>query len=211
MKVFTAEERDALPAIAATELRAGDVFIRAKGFRPIRCVASRVSSCGGFVHIHFTYESEYSSNRYPPSSMKSTRENMVRIVTTTTEKKEMTKLYQTKEVNPRFGTLLAFNSAGQAVLEMRPSGEIMTFSSSDIEVVRPYTVDVRFAGETTTYSYLSKPGAVKVGDVILIDNGAKMVFVKAIDTKSDKATKALRGRRMVTEEIVSPEDSGELL
>jgi len=210
---YTSEEREELPFIRATELKAGDVFIRPKGHSPIECLSARVTPCGRFVRIEYRYVNsrKYIGNIPMSSSMKYTNETMVRIVNSKGTE-NMTKLYQTtKESTPRFGTLLAFNSAGQAVLEMKGSGEVLTFEPKDIEVVRPYTVDVRFAGDTMNYSYLSKPGAVKVGDVVLMDSGAKMVFVKAIDTKSDKATKVLRGRRLVTEDVDAPADQGDEL
>lgn len=209
---YTAEEREQLPILRATELKAGDLFIRPRGHSVIECLSARVTPCGRFVRVEYIYvgSKKYIGQMPMSSSMKYTHETMVRIVNAE-EKKEMTKLYQTKEATPRFGTLLAFNSAGQAVLEMKGSGEVLTFEPKDIEVVRPYTVDVRFAGETMHYSYLSKPGAVKIGDVVLMDNGAKMVFVRAIDTKSDKATKVLRGRRLVTEDVDAPADQGDEL
>lgn len=64
----------------------------------------------------------------------------------------------------------------------------------------PYTFDVMFAGEGRVYSYLGKEGVVKEGD-ILITNTGKFVTVKAVDTKSESATKTFTGRIVVTKEL----------
>jgi len=110
----------------------------------------------------------------------------------------VTKLYQTKEEKPRFGVLLAFNSDGLAVLEMRPSKEILTFPTKDVEEVRPYTVSVRFPSNTTNYHYFAKRGSLVKGDLVLTKDG-QIVVVTAADTKSGRATKHLSGRKLVTE------------
>jgi uncharacterized protein YodC (DUF2158 family) len=113
------------------------------------------------------------------------------------EETAMTKLYQTKEETPRFGTLLATNSAGHLVLEMKGSGAVETFPKSAVEVVHPYTVDIRFPGSSQTYSYLARKGEVEVGDVILVD-AERIAKVVKINTKSNRATVNLIGRKLLT-------------
>jgi hypothetical protein len=112
----------------------------------------------------------------------------------------MSKLYQTKEETPRFGTKLAVNSAGKTVLEMKGTGEVLAFDKHEIEIVHPYTVDVLFPGTSTHYSYLSRKGEVEVGDLLLIDD-ERVAKVVRVDTKSPRATKPLKGRKVLSTAI----------
>lgn len=118
----------------------------------------------------------------------------------------MTKLYQTKEETPRFGTLLATNSAGLLVLEMKGTNEVLTFAKGAVEEVKPYTVRVRSVPDTMgkAYEYLSRKGDVAPGDLIFVRNSADMARVEAVDTKSDRATVELVGRKVVTEAFGDP-------
>lgn len=117
---------------------------------------------------------------------------------TTTKENTMPKLYQTNEETPRFGTLLATNSAGKLVLEMKGSSEVLTFDKKDVEEVKPYTVGVRFELNGTEYHYLSRKGDVEKGDLLLIPGSSSFAIVTSVDTKSDKATKELTGRKVAT-------------
>jgi len=122
---------------------------------------------------------------------------------------DMPKLYQTKEETPRFGTHLAVNSAGKIVLEMKGSGEVLAFDKKEVEEVRPFTVDVKFAGfagNATTYSYFAVKGSVSVGDILMIEGGSDFAKVVRVDSKSDKATKHLKGRRLMTEAIIGSDE-----
>lgn len=110
----------------------------------------------------------------------------------------MAKLYQTKEETPRFGTLLATNSAGLYVMEMKGTGEVLTFAKADVEEVKPYTVRIKFQDSTTEYDYLSRKGDVEKGDMVIVDGSGSFAKVVAVDTKSDRATKELVGRKVVT-------------
>jgi len=111
---------------------------------------------------------------------------------------DMPKLYQTTEQSPRFGVLLATNSAGKLVLEMKGTGEVLAFDKNEIEEVKPYTVSIKFQDSSTEYHYLSRKGDVEKGDLILVDGNGHMAKVIAVDTKSDRATKELKGRKVVT-------------
>ena len=104
-------------------------------------------------------------------------------------------LYQTKD--GKFGMLLARNSAGHLVLEMKGSGVVETHAPDDVEIVRPYTVRVRhIGGKTGTYDAVTTPGSVSVGDLVVTSSGA-LVRVAALDTKSTTDT-VLRGSKLVT-------------
>jgi hypothetical protein len=113
----------------------------------------------------------------------------------------MTKLYQTKEATPRFGLLLATNSAGKLVLEMKGAGEVLAFDKNTVEEVKPYTVAVKFVGSggsSTSYDFISREGDVDVGDLLFINGYPDMARVTDVNTKSNRATKELVGRKIVT-------------
>ena len=110
----------------------------------------------------------------------------------------MPKLYQTTEQNPRFGVMLATNSVGKLVLEMKGTGIIEAFEKSEVEEVKPYTVRIKFQDSQTEYEYLSRKGDVEKGDMILVDGSGHIAKVTAVDTKSDRATKELKGRKVLT-------------
>jgi len=123
------------------------------------------------------------------------------------EENTMTRLYQTKEETPRFGVKLATNSAGKAVLEMKGTGETLTFDYNQIEEVKPFTVRVRFFQSKTgsssdrEYEYIAKKGSVQIGDILEISGGSSLATVVKVDTKSDLATTVLKGRRVMMESI----------
>lgn len=121
--------------------------------------------------------------------------------TNNAKENDMAKLFQTKEETPRFGTMLATNSAGKYVLEMKGSGEVLAFDKNDVEEVKPYTVGVRFELNGTEYHYLSSKGAVEKGDVLIVSGSGSLAFVTSVDNKSDKATKELTGRKLLTTPI----------
>jgi 4-diphosphocytidyl-2C-methyl-D-erythritol kinase len=118
--------------------------------------------------------------------------------TTNAKENDMAKLFQTKEETPRFGTMLATNSAGKYVLEMKGSGDVLTFEKSEVEEVKPYTVGVRFELNGIEYHYLSRKGDVEKGDILFVSGSGSYAFVTSVDTKSDKATKELTGRKVLT-------------
>jgi hypothetical protein len=128
------------------------------------------------------------------------------------EETTMTKLYQTKEETPRFGTLLATNSAGLYVLEMKGSGEVLTFAKTDVEEVKPYTVCIHFLdGSNRVYQYLSRKGDVEVDDLILVKGSQTLARVMRINTASDKATTELVGRKVLTTAFGTATDVGDVV
>lgn len=126
------------------------------------------------------------------------------------EETTMTKLYETKEETPRFGTYLATNSAGKIVLEMKGTGVVETFERKEIEEVKPYTVRVRYNGcggsKTNGYEFFSKKGDVEKGDVVFLTDYQEFAVVVEVDTKSNRATKTLHGRKLVSEPFGTEED-----
>lgn len=129
-------------------------------------------------------------------------------ITTQTESKgtnNMTtqgKLYQTNEDTPRFGTLLAVNSQGKLVLEMKGTGIPELFDAKSVNVVMPYTFSVVFGNNSTEYSYKGKEGEVELGDLLLLDSSPRgeltVARVVGVNTKSDAATKHFVGVKLQT-------------
>jgi hypothetical protein len=121
----------------------------------------------------------------------------------TTEMKS--KLYQTKEETARFGTLLATNSQGKLVLEMKGTGEVLAFDRDQVEVVMPYTFGVKFPNNHTEYHYLGKDGEVAVNDMVMLDNSSTGKFeiarVTSVNTRSEAATVVFKGSKLLTQRI----------
>lgn len=140
------------------------------------------------------------------------------------ETTQMTKLYKTTiDGKDAFGTLLARDSNGNLVLEIKGTGQPVAVKPEDAEEVRPYTVAVRFFGgngtlATTEYHFETDKGAVKKGDLVVLSGPASasgepvLALVSRVDTKSDRATKRLNGVVLQTTKIVgtpAADDDGE--
>lgn len=112
------------------------------------------------------------------------------------------KLYQIKGTEPlRYGVGLAINSNGLYVLDMKDTGLPEAFKKSEVEVVMPFTFDVKFNGVATVYSYQGKEGSVAVGDLLLKTDGTKGITIAqvvAVNTKSERATKFFDGVKIQT-------------
>jgi hypothetical protein len=118
------------------------------------------------------------------------------------EKKEMTNkvLYVVKhgiDIN-KYVFKIAVNSLGQAVVEVKGTGEVFAIDPKSLEKVVPYSIDVHFVSDTgvnvdRVYAYWVKPGTVEVGDFIFSDVGSSHVIVRAVDTKSEQANKFITG------------------
>lgn len=118
----------------------------------------------------------------------------------------MTTLYETNEKPARFGTELAKNSKGEIVIEIKGTGEVVAFKPEDLSEVVPYTVQVDILGGSNprgVRTYVTQPGSVAVGDLILIDGTKGFGQVVRIDTKERAATAELKGRKISTEDISS--------
>jgi len=112
-------------------------------------------------------------------------------------------LYETNEETPRFGHQIGVNKDNKIVLEIKTTGDIALFDKKDLTEVTPYTIDLMFITDRTnhTYSYTSTPGAVAIGDIVLIDGKNSIGKVIALDTKRKAATKELKGRIVQTQAI----------
>lgn len=113
-------------------------------------------------------------------------------------------LYQVKGTEDQFGTLLATNSEGQLVLEMRGAGgEVRAFNREDVKEVLPYSYGVRFGGVGKTYQYIGTEGEVEVGDILIPENGGlnNLATVVSVNTRSRNATKRFAGRKLLAQPL----------
>jgi hypothetical protein len=99
-----------------------------------------------------------------------------------------------------YGTKLAMNSAGEYVLEVKGTGQIVTKDPQLLTEVIPYTFMAK-SGSTEKH-FIGTEGRVSVGDTLIQTSSAtlKIWSVKEIDTKNKTAVK-FTGRRIVTEKI----------
>lgn len=111
-----------------------------------------------------------------------------------------TTLYQTTEEKPRFGTMLATNSAGKVVLEMKGTGDVEAFDPEQIEEVLPYTVSVKPVDEgrnAKTSHYATTKDAVVKGDLLITSEGF-FVEVVEVNTKRRNHGGDLTGRKIAS-------------
>lgn len=103
------------------------------------------------------------------------------------------KLYEINTINGKvYGHKLAVNSRGEWVMEIKGTGEVVSYNPKAIEEVLPHTIGIRFlhTSNKTTYHYLAPKDAFKVGSVHAIENsnGISLVMVMEVDTKSTLAS-----------------------
>jgi hypothetical protein len=109
-------------------------------------------------------------------------------------------LYETKDGH--FGTLLARNSRGEMVLEIKPSGETKTFKPEDLTEVTPYTIAIKFDGSNSTIHFEVPEGSLVRGDLVI--HGMNFGRVTDSDTKCRKPANLGGGglRKLLSEKIV---------
>jgi hypothetical protein len=120
----------------------------------------------------------------------------------------MKKLYVTKEEPPRYGHILATNSAGKFVMELRGSDEVITIGKDMVEAVMPYTVDVTFISSSPagqSYAFFSKAGDLAVDDIMYLFEHNQFVRVRKVDSRSEKATKWIDGILLPRGTVISGE------
>lgn len=113
-----------------------------------------------------------------------------------------TKLYQTLEDEPRFGTYMATNSKGQIILEMKGSdGNPEAFDPKDIEEVLPWTFRVSTGG----LAFRAPKDAVKIGDILVQQNQNTFLTVSAVNTKQVGAP-TFKGSKLTSTPVEVLED-----
>lgn len=119
------------------------------------------------------------------------------------EEKMTNKLYEiTLGEETKFGAKLAVNSAGEWVMEIKGTGEVLAVDPKACQKVVPYSVNIQFlhGGRSGGYSYLADKGEFEVGDFLVQTNG-NFAQVTAVDTKSEKATKRFEGWKLQATKI----------
>ena len=113
---------------------------------------------------------------------------------------DQSKIATSTQNNPVYGTKLAMNSAGEYVLEVKGTGEIVTMDPQLLTEVIPYTFMAK-SGSTEKH-FIGTEGKVSVNDTLIQTSTAtlKIWVVKETDTKNKNAVK-FTGRRIVTEKI----------
>lgn len=107
-----------------------------------------------------------------------------------------------------FGNVIATDSKGNKIFEIRGGGGIQVVKESEIEEVFPFTFSVVFVGNNnnggTHYHFLGNEGDFKVGELLIYENGVSNIGickVTGVDTKSRNATKTFSGYRLNTQKI----------
>lgn len=108
----------------------------------------------------------------------------------------MEKLFKIKGTED-FGNVIATDSKGQKIFELRAGG-IKVVQSDQIEEVFPYTFDVVFSFNDKKYGFLGSDGKVKIGDFLIYNNDItfSLCHVVGIDTKNRNATKEFSGWKL---------------
>lgn len=111
------------------------------------------------------------------------------------------KLFETND--GKFGTLLATNSSGKMVLEIKGSGEVIAVDPTEATLVKPYTILVkRIAGQQTQrIQWQAKKDVVEKGDLLVNKDGTRYVVLE-IDTEADTERKAPEGLRRIPTEAI---------
>ncbi len=107
-----------------------------------------------------------------------------------------------------FGNVIATDSQGNKVFEIRGGGGIQVVKAEQIEEVFPFTFSVVFVGNNnnngTHYHFLGKEGDFTVGELLIYENGVNNIGickVCALDTKSRSATKPFSGYRLDAQKV----------
>lgn len=132
------------------------------------------------------------------------------------EDKKMRKdtLYKIKTVDGKevYGHFLTTDSQGMSVFEIKGQGGVIAAAADSFEKVLPYTIDVEYGNSdchvnVKAYSYFAKAGQFEVGDVLITGDSFSIVRVCAIDTKSEKAHRHIKGYKVGTSTLIEqPED-----
>lgn len=179
--------------------RTGDIVVLKTGTAPQSVVDTKFENGGWWIRARYfdwfekrdevTRKWRIASDYKPYNNLYIEQENS-----------PMPKLYQTLETTPRFGTLLAKNSVGQLVLEMKGSNQVEAFERDKVEEVKPYTILVEDIHTNAVLHFTCAKDKVIEGDFILLDIG-RFVRVKAINTGYAGQVNELKGRKLLTQEL----------
>jgi len=118
-------------------------------------------------------------------------------------------LFKIKDTE-KFGTVLATDSKGMKVFEVKGGG-IEVVKADQIEEVLPFTFSVSFDqsqnASAKEYHFFGEEGQFKIGDLLIYDQGFHLGFcrVTGLDTKNRKATKQFSGYKLAATPINATE------
>ena len=104
----------------------------------------------------------------------------------------------------KYGTVLATDSKGQYVFEVKGTGEIIPVAKDKVEEVLPYTVGVKFfqvGGMSKTYQFISYEGQFSKGDLLFYSDTGGFATITGINTKAKSATKYFKGWKINAETV----------
>jgi hypothetical protein len=175
-----------------TKFQIGDIVVSERGRKPFR-----LTYIPDTPWYRDKYKGQYLHNGKPASA------EYIKLHEESTESlTKMKTLYSFLDENGKetFATHLATNSSNQYVLELKGSGEILVKDPSELTEVVPYTISVEV--NRSLVSYVSKPGQVQKGDILLhtggCNGGISLAVVKAVDTKDRAAAKKFPGVKLQT-------------
>jgi hypothetical protein len=182
------------------EIKVGDYVTFLKGFKIIEVTEIHADYNnyvkGVYVESGKTIKEHYSYFSPAPEKYTNTQTMKEQLYTWTDQSKIATSTHN----NTIYGTKLAINSAGEYVLEIKGTGQIVTMDPQLLTEVIPYTFMAK-SGSTEKH-FIGTEGKVSVGDTLIQTSTAtlKIWVVKQTDTKNKTAVK-FTGRRIVTEKI----------
>jgi len=119
-----------------------------------------------------------------------------------TQKMNSTALYEVKVgETTKFANYLATNGKGDYVFEEKGSGDVFTAPKGSEQEVMPYTVDIRYNDNKTTYGYISREGQFTRGDILVAESTGGIGIVVNVNTRNKSATKEFVGSRLITTPI----------
>ena len=183
------------------EIEVGDHVILGNGKKIIEVTETGADGCSGYVKGVYVESGKVITEHYSyfsPAPEKNTNTQTMKEQLYTWN--DQSKLSTSTHDNAVYGTKLAMNSAGEYVLEIKGTGQIVTMDPQLLTEVIPYTF-MAMNGSTEKH-FISTEGKVSVGDTLIQTSAAtlKIWVVKETDTKNKNAVK-FTGRRIVTEKI----------
>lgn len=147
------------------------------------------------------YNQQYFPSRYSDQIPKKVK------VTPAKDYTKMDGLFQIKGTD-KFGTVLATDSKGMKVFEIKGGG-IEVVAADQIEEVFPFTFAISFVNTSPQYAnkeyhFLGEAGKFKVGDLLVYQQSVSNIgicTVTQIDTKSRSATKKFTGYKLEATQI----------
>lgn len=169
----------------------GDIVRLKTGTSPQRVIAV------GRVNITAKYTSP-GGHHYPPTTRH--HDKFIHF-----EEPQMSQPTLFKTPDNQYGTLLARDSAGNMVLELKGSvPKVQAYTPDQLEEVRPYTILVQAVGDARSEFHMeADKGSVEEGDLVFLPKHNTLIKIVKLDTKSKSARCRLKGIKLVGEPIAA--------